>query len=300
MKESKIKLKKHATVLSIISNSFLIVLKFIAGFLSGSMSIISEAIHSSTDLLASFIAYVAVIQSSKPADEDHQFGHGKYEYIASLFESILIIFAGVFIAKEAFEKLSSQNITTIDPNLGLIVMGISIVTNFIVSKYLLKIAKLTNSPAIMADGSHLSADMFSSVAVIMGLLMVKLTGHPIFDILIALIVTVMIILTGIKLFKEAQENLLDKALTKTQIDEICNILKNYSNYVTMKNLKTRQNGFKKNIEITLLVDGNMTVCDAHKLCDEIETAIDKILKDTEISIHLEPQNITRVELAKNV
>lgn len=299
MNTTKIKLKKQATLVSIISNSCLIFIKFIAGFLSGSISIISEAIHSSTDLLASFIAYFAVLQSSKPADEDHQYGHGKYEYIASLFESLLIIFAGIIIAKETFEKLYSQTTYEIDANFGLIVMGISILVNYFVSKYLLKIAKKTNSPAIMADGSHLSADMFSSIAVITGLIMVKITGHSFFDSGIALIVSVMIILTGIGLYKDAQENLLDRALTKSQLDEIKNILENYSEFAELKSLKTRKNGFKKEIDITLLIDGDITVKEAHKLCDEIEFTIDSQLKETDISIHLEPK-ITHLELAKNV
>lgn len=299
MNKIKINLKKQATLVSIISNSCLIVLKFIAGLLSGSISIISEAIHSSTDLLASFIAYFAVLQSSKPADDDHQYGHGKYEYIASLFESLLIVLAGIFIAKETFEKIYSHTTYQIDANLGLVVMGISIITNYFVSRYLLMVAKKTNSPAIMADGSHLSADMFSSIAVVTGLIMVKLTGHSFFDSIIALIVAVMIILTGIKLYKEAQENLLDKALTVSQLDDIKNILQKFSDKVVLKTLKTRQNGFKKNIEITLLIDGNMTIKEAHKLCDEIEYTIDSQLKETEISIHLEPK-ITQPELVKNI
>ena len=299
MNKIKINLKKQATLVSIISNTCLIILKFIAGLLSGSISIISEAIHSSTDLLASFIAYFAVLQSSKPADDDHQFGHGKYEYIASLFESLLIVLAGIFIAKETFEKLYSHTTYEIDANLGLIVMGISIITNYFVSRYLLMVAKKTNSPAIMADGSHLSADMFSSIAVVTGLIMVKLTGHSFFDSVIALIVAVMIILTGIELYKEAQENLLDKALTASQLDDIKNILQKFSDKVVLKTLKTRQNSFKKEIDITLLIDGNMTVNEAHKLCDEIEFTIDSHLQETEISIHLEPK-ITQPELVKNI
>lgn len=298
MKNIKDKQKKQATIISIISNTILIILKFTSGIISGSISIISEAIHSTTDLLASFIAYFAVIQSSKPADEDHQFGHGKYEYIASYIESLLIIFAGICIAKQAFTKLFSGKTYEIDANLGLIVMAISIFVNYFVSKYLFKIAKETNSPAILADGSHLSADVFSSIAVIMGLLMVKITGITIFDTLIALIVTIIILLTGIKLYKNAQENLLDKALTTSQINDINKILQKYSDLIAVKSLKTRQNGFKKNIEIILLFDGNTTINEAHKLCDEIEDIIDKNLKDTEISIHVEPKNITQSEILK--
>ena len=294
MKTTKISLKKRATIVSIFSNSCLIILKFIAGIVSGSMSIISEALHSGTDLLASFIAYFAVLHSSKPADSDHQFGHGKYEYIASLFESLLILFAGLCIAKHAFFNLFTA--TPINPDMGLLVMLISIVTNYFVSKYLFNIAKKTNSPAIMADSAHLSTDMFSSVAVIVGLVLVKITGFAIFDSVVAIIVSIIIILAGISIYKKAQENLLDKALTTSQILEIKNIISLYSKIVDIKLLKTRQNGFKKNIEIILLTDGDMTIATAHQLCDKIEQEIEKKLKDTEISIHMEPKNITQPEI----
>lgn len=300
MKKVQVKLKKKAALVSIFSNTTLITLKFLAGIFSGSISIISEAIHSSTDLLASFIAYFAVTQSSKPADDDHQFGHGKYEYIASLFESLLIVFAGLCIAKHAFEKLYFSTSYTIDVNTGLLVMLISMIVNYAVSKYLFKIAKITNSPAIMADGTHLSTDMFSSVAVIVGLVIVKVTGLAIFDSLVALIVTVIIILAGIDIYKKAQNNLLDTALTTSQIDEIKQIVGQFPEIKSIKSLKTRNNGFYKNIVITLLVNGDMTVTDAHNLCDRIELAIDRQLKDTEISIHIEPDNISQVELVKNV
>lgn len=297
MKKVQVKLKKKAALVSIFSNTTLITLKFLAGIFSGSISIISEAIHSSTDLLASFIAYFAVTQSSKPADDDHQFGHGKYEYIASLFESLLIIFAGLCIARHAFENLYTTTPYEIDVDMGLLVMIISMVANYFVSKYLFKIAKITNSPAIMADGTHLSTDMFSSVAVIVGLVMVKITGHAIFDSLVALIVTVIIILAGIDIYKNAQNNLLDTALTTSQIDEIKQIVGQFPEIKSIKSLKTRNNGLYKNIVITLLVNGDMTVNDAHNLCDRLEFAIDKQLKDTEISIHIEP---AQVELVQNV
>ena len=299
MKTEEIKLKQKATKISIFSNLSLICLKFVAGILSGSISIISEAMHSGTDLIASFIAYFAVKESCKPADDDHQFGHGKYEYFASLFESLLIILAGFIIAKEAIMKFYHNSNYAINTDFGLIVMGISIVTNFFVSRYLFKVAKKTNSAAILADGSHLSADMFSSIAVILGLMMVRITHNAVFDSSVAIIVSLFIIFSGIKIFKTAQENLLDTSLKVSQIEKIKSILNNFSQ-VDIKSLKTRNNGIKKNIEIILLIDGDMSVNAAHKLCDEIENALDAELNETEISIHLEPKNINQSELVKNI
>ncbi|RAI15242.1 MAG: cation transporter [Candidatus Melainabacteria bacterium] len=283
--------KKKAAVVSMVSNSSLILIKFIAGFVSGSISIISEAVHSTSDMLASLIAFLAVSESSKPADADHQFGHGKYEYIASLLESILIIMAGFYIVFEGIKKLYTQENYMINPEIGLYVMGFSIVANLFVSKYLFKIAKETNSPALHADAAHLSTDMFSSIAVILGLVLVKITGNVIFDSVVAIIVAIIVLLAGIEIFKKAKENLVDTALSISQTEQIKEIIQIYSKTegVSLKTLKTRKNGLKKEIEIILLVDGELKVKDAHKICDKIENAIENKLTETEISIHLEPK-----------
>ena len=283
--------KKKAAVVSMVSNSSLILIKFIAGFVSGSISIISEAVHSTSDMLASLIAFLAVSESSKPADADHQFGHGKYEYIASLLESILIIMAGFYIVFEGIKKLYTQENYMINPEIGLYVMGFSIVANPFVSKYLFKIAKETNSPALHADAAHLSTDMFSSIAVILGLVLVKITGNVIFDSVVAIIVAIIVLLAGIEIFKKAKENLVDTALSISQTEQIKEIIQIYSKTegVSLKTLKTRKNGLKKEIEIILLVDGELKVKDAHKICDKIENAIENKLTETEISIHLEPK-----------
>lgn len=283
--------KKKAAVVSMVSNSSLILIKFIAGFVSGSISIISEAVHSTSDMLASLIAFLAVSESSKPADADHQFGHGKYEYIASLLESILIIMAGFYIVFEGIKKLYTQENYMINPEIGLYVMGFSIVANLFVSKYLFKIAKETNSPALHADAAHLSTDMFSSIAVILGLVLVKITGNVIFDSVVAIIFAIIVLLAGIEIFKKAKENLVDTALSISQTEQIKEIIQIYSKTegVSLKTLKTRKNGLKKEIEIILLVDGELKVKDAHKICDKIENAIENKLTETEISIHLEPK-----------
>ena len=152
-----------------------------------------------------------------------------------------------------------------------------------------KIAKLTNSPAILADSSHLDADIFSSIAVIFGLIMVKVTHNAVFDFVIAVIVSILIILKGISIFKTAQENLLDSALEKNQVEKIKKIIEKFPQ-VSIKTLKTRKNGIYKDIILILLIDGNMSVNQAHCICDNIEKLIDKKLKNTDISIHMEPNS----------
>lgn len=290
MNETATKQKQFAAVLSIVSNSSLILLKFIAGFLSGSIGIISEAIHSGSDLLASVITFFSVSESSKPADEDHQFGHGKYEDFTSFIEGILIILAAIYIIYEAIQKIFCGKDCKIDANVGLIVMFVSVVVNIIVSAYLFKTAKATGSTALYADGEHLRTDIYSSLAVFVGLLCVKLTGNIIFDPIIAILVAMIIFVAGYKICETAKNSLVDTSLSKEENEKIVEIInQNFGDgIISLKNLRTRQAGLKKNIEITLIVQKDMHISTSHKLCDKIEDEIEASIKNTDISIHLEP------------
>lgn len=290
MNETYAKKKKIAAVLSIASNSSLILLKFAAGILSGSIGIISEAIHSGSDLLASVITFFSVSESSKPADEDHQFGHGKYEDFTSFIEGILIILAALYIIYEAIQKLFCGNNCKIDANIGLIIMFISVVVNIIVSAYLFKTAKETGSTALYADGEHLRTDIYSSLAVFVGLLCVKITGNFIFDPIIAIMVAMIIFIAGYKICETAKNSLVDTSLSKEENEKITEIINaNLGNgLISLKTLRTRHAGLKKNIEITLIVQKDMHISTSHKLCDKIEDEIEAAIKNTDISIHLEP------------
>lgn len=283
--------KKFAAKLSILSNSSLIVLKLFAGVVSGSIGIISEAIHSGSDLFASIVTFLSINQSSKPADNDHQFGHGKYEDFAGLIEGVLIILASFYIIYEAAIKILFPSLEHINVDLGLVVMLISCVANFFVSKYLFKIAKKTDSIALYADGEHLRTDIYSSLAVFLGLLAVKLTGNPIFDPMIAIAVAVIIFNAGFKICETSKNSLLDTSLSEYENSQIEYIISGFigEGIIKLKSLRTRKAGMKKNIEMVLIIDGTMHVSKAHELCDQIEEKIDKCLHNTDISIHMEPK-----------
>lgn len=290
MERELTKEKKIAAAISIISNSMLILLKFIAGFISGSLGIISEAIHSGSDLLASIFTFFSVSESLKPADADHQFGHGKYEDLTSFIEGILIILAALYIIYEAIKKIIFSYRLEIDTNIGLIVMFISIIANLLVSVYLFKTAKKTNSSALYADGEHLRTDVFSSFAVFLGLFFVKLTGNSIFDPIIAIAVAIIIFIAGYRICETSRKSLLDTSLSEDENTQIIRIIDTFvkNDGICLKNLRTRKAGFKKNIELTLLVEKNMHICTSHELCDKIEAEIESRLKNTDITIHLEP------------
>lgn len=290
MNHKDIRDKRIAAQLSILSNSILVALKFIAGIISGSIGIISEALHSGSDLLASIVTFYSVAESAKPADNDHQFGHGKYEDFAGLVEGTLIILAAFYIVYESVKKIITPSLVTMNVNLGLYVMAFSVVANIFISSYLFRVAKRTDSMALFADGEHLRTDIYSSLAVFLGLLFVKFTGNPIYDPIIAIVVALIIFSAGFSICEKSRKNLLDVSLSDNENSQIEKIISEYigEGIISMKHLRTRKAGMKKNIELILTVDAAMSICAAHELCDKIEAHLDECLKNTDTTIHLEP------------
>ena len=290
--------KKLASGLSVFSNGLIIMLKLIAGVVSGSISIISEAIHSTSDLLASILTFLAVRKSSHPADKTHPFGHGGYEDVAGFLEGILIILASFFILWESAKRILSGASSEIDSTLGIVVMGVSAIMNFLVSRYLLAVAKKTDSVALKADAKHLSTDVYSSLGILVGFVLIKLTNITLLDPLIAIIVAIIILKTGIKITKESLNNLVDGTLPEEDIKKIENVLDNCQNIYGYKNLKSRKSGQNRDIDITLLCEGNITLRECHKICDTIEEKIKQSLPNTLITIHCEPFG-TNKDIKKN-
>lgn len=281
--------KKFAAGLSISSNTVLILLKIIAGHLSGSISIISEAIHSLSDFLASVLTFFAVTRSAEPADKDHPFGHGKYEDMSGFIEGGLIIFAGFYIIYEAAKKITFGYSMEAESMLGIYVMGFAVLTNFLVSRYLFYVAKKSDSVSLLADAEHLSTDIYSSLGVLLGLILIKITGITLLDPVIAIIVAVIILKTGFSISKETLNNLLDGSLPAEDIQTIENVLKNNTVIKGYKNIKGRKAGQYKEIEITLLFNPDMKISCCHNICDQIEAEIKAALGNVSTTIHAEPK-----------
>lgn len=280
--------KKFAAGLSITSNALVIVTKIIAGMVSGSISIISEAIHSLSDFLASVLTFFAVTRSAEPADKEHPFGHGKYEDMSGFIEGGLIIFAGFFIIFEAMEKLLHGYSLESESMLGIYVMAFAVAANFLVSRYLFYVAKKSDSVSLLADAEHLSTDIFSSLGVLIGLVLIKITGIVALDPIIALIVALIILKAGFSISKETLNNLLDGSLPNEDIAKIEEILKRNSVIKGYKNIKGRKSGQYKDIELTLLFNPDMKISCAHNICDQIENEIKKNLGQVSTTIHAEP------------
>lgn len=287
--------KKFAASLSITSNGLIIIFKLLAGIFTGSISIISEAIHSMSDFLASVLTFFAVIRSSKPADKSHPFGHGKYEDVAGFIEGLLIIFASFYIIWEACKKIINSSSLEFDSTWGIVVMSIAVVANLLVSHYLDFVAKKNDSIALRADAKHLSTDVYSSLGVLIGLVLIKLTGIVLLDPLIAIFVALIILKAGITITKETLNNLLDGTLPEGDIKIIENILKENNKISGFKNLKCRKSGSYRDVDITILCDGNMPIKDCHAICDVLEGQIQKSLPHTLITIHCEPYNKEQVK-----
>lgn len=280
--------KKFAAGLSITSNALIILLKLVAGVISGSISIISEAIHSMSDFLASVLTYLAVTRSSQPADKGHPFGHGRYEDMAGFLEGCLIIFAALYIILEAAKKLMNSNLIEFNSTPGIIVMGFAVVANTFVSHYLFSVARKTDSVSLYADAQHLSTDVYSSLGVLVGLVLIKVTGITLLDPIIALFVALIILKAGFSITKETLNNLVDGTLPPKDLERIEEILKNCDKIRGYKNIKGRKSGPGRDIDLTLLFDEDMTVKECHKICDDIEDKIKTELMHTQITIHCEP------------
>jgi cation diffusion facilitator family transporter len=289
--------KAQAAGISIISNTVLILSKLLVGLFTNSVSIISEAIHSLMDLLAAIIAFFSVKKSSEPADEDHQYGHGKYEEVSGFAEGVLILIAAGFIIYESVEKLSGDKIDYIDSVAGIAVMALSVIINIFVSRNLFKIAKETDSIALLADAEHLRTDVLTSAGVLAGLVLIKLTGLKILDPVVAILVALLIIKAGLELCIASMKNLLDSSLPDEEIKIIKEVLTEYSfdKIITYGNLKTRKSGAEKLIEFTLTMPGELTLEEAHKICDQIENDLKTEIPKTFITIHTEPCNSNCIE-----
>jgi cation diffusion facilitator family transporter len=272
--------------LSIISNTLLIIMKLAAGLISGSVSIISETIHSSMDLVAAIIAFFSVRVSDNPPDSRHPYGHGKIENISGVIEAILIFIAAIWIIIEAIKKLLGGKIELESIVLGSAVMIVSAVVNAVVSKKLYKVARETNSVALEADAFHLKTDVYTSLGVATGLILILITRINWLDPLIAILVALFIIKESYQLLRRAFTPLLDTAWGEDEIHELEKTLNRMD--VNYHNLRTRLAGNYRFIDIHIQLPEDVSVGNAHKYCDKIENELTGNYENLTVTIHVEP------------
>jgi cation diffusion facilitator family transporter len=272
--------------LSILSNTALIIMKLAAGIMSGSVSIISEAIHSSMDLIAALIAFFSVRVSDNPPDSRHPYGHGKVENISGVIEALLIFVAAIWIIWEAVKKLTGESAELESVGIGSLVMLISAIVNTFVSMRLYKVAKETNSVALEADALHLKTDVYTSLGVAAGLGLIMLTGIEILDPIVAMLVATFIIFESYQLLKRAFSPLLDTAWKENEIEDLELKLKQLE--VNYHDLRTRVAGNYRFVDLHIQIPENISVGNAHKYCDKIESELTSNYQNLSVTIHVEP------------
>jgi cation diffusion facilitator family transporter len=286
--------KTLAALMSVFSNSLLILLKVITGLITGSVSIISEAIHSAMDLLASFIAFFSVRTSDNPPDKEHPYGHGKFENISGAIEAILIFIAAIIIIYKAVKKLI-VNEPVESLGIGFFVMIFSAIVNTIVASILYRVAKKEDSVALAADALHLKVDVYTSIGVGLGLGAIWLI-HSIWDVnlyfldpVIALMIALIIIKEAWSMFIKAYNPLIDTSLSDEELKTIHEAINKFDNsFIDYHQLRTRKAGKYKYIDLHLTVRENMPISESHELCNKIEKEIEEKIENSTVIIHVEP------------
>jgi cation diffusion facilitator family transporter len=256
----------------------------------GSVSVLSEGIHSATDLMAALIAFFSIRAAAKPADDRHQFGHGKIENFSGSIEGLMIFGAAIYIIYEAIHKIM-VGVEIESLNLGIGIMGVATVANFLVSRHLHRIARKEDSVALEADAWHLTTDVYTSLGVFAGLIAVRLTGFVLLDPIIAICMALLIIRAAYRITSKAVKDLLDARLPQHEVNAISNIVdKHMGEIAGFHDLLTRKSGGERFIHLTLTLPHSFTVYQSHDLCNCIETEISEKLRNCHITIHCEPCN----------
>ncbi|CAN5180095.1 cation diffusion facilitator family transporter [soil metagenome] len=282
--------KTRAAALSIASNSILIALKLAAGALTGSVAILTEAMHSSIDLIASFVAYFSVREADKPADAEHPYGHAKIENLAAAIEAMLILVGSGVIIYVAVRSLANGS-EVHSLGIGIAVIGFSIVANLVVSANIARRARETESPALEGDAAHLLTDAATSAAVLVGLVLVQVTGATWLDPVIALVVAAAIVFAGVKLLARASRVLVDEALPPQELDAVRDAIAQLGprGVCGYHKLRARRAGSRRYVDLHVQFTAGTTLEDAHATAHALQDVIRERLRGADVLIHLEPE-----------
>ena len=265
-----------------------ICLKTIAYFLTGSVGLLSDALESVVNLAAGIMALVILTIAVHPADEDHPYGHSKAEYFSSGMEGALILLAAASICFTAIPRLISPRHIE-QAFWGLLVSVLASLVNFGVARILLRAGKRHRSITLEADAHHIMTDVWTSVGVIIGVGAVAISDWHILDPIIALLVALNIVWTGVKLIRRSAQGLMDVALPDADLAAIQSVIERYSQEdVQFHALRTRQAGARNFISVHVLVPGQWTVQQGHQLLEDFETDISRVIPNVHIITHLEP------------
>lgn len=285
-----IRTKSGAAALSIASNSFLIAIKLAAGAITGSIAILTEAVHSLIDLVASVVAYVSVRKADEPADAEHPYGHEKVESLAATIEGMLILVGAGIIVYEATQQLVEGS--ELDQlGIGIGVMAFSVVANLGVSTVLSRQARAHDSPALEGDAAHLRTDALTSAGVLLGLGVVEVTGIVAFDAITALIVAAAIVWAGIRIIRRSSGVLVDETLPEAELDRIEAAIASArtEEVAGYHKLRARRAGSRRHIDLHVQYRSGTSLERAHELAHQMRASIEAEIELAEVLIHVEPE-----------
>ena len=282
--------KTRAAAFSIASNATLIALKLVAGAITGSIAVITEAVHSAIDLVASIVAYYSVRKADEPPDEDHPYGHEKVENVAAGIEGMLILVgAGIIIYESARRLADHAGVEKL--GIGIAVIGFSAVANMVVSTYLYRQARLTDSPALEGDAAHLRTDAYTSAGVLLALVLVEATGVQELDAITALLVAVAIVWSGIQILNRSTRVLVDEVLPAEELAAVRAAIEEFGSeeVAGFHKLRARSAGSRRYIDLHVQFRSGTTLERAHELAHELQNEIRKRVRGADVLIHLEPE-----------
>jgi cation diffusion facilitator family transporter len=286
--------KRAAAGVSIAYNATLIALKVAAAIITGSVAILSEALNSTIDLVASVIAFVAVRRADEPADVEHPYGHEKVENVAAGIEGLLIIGGAVFIITESIGRLVNGNTEVESLGIGIAVIAFSTLSASTVSVFLRRQARKHDSPALQGDAAHLGADALTSAGVLIALALVQLTGAEQLDAAVAIVFSGFIIFTGLNIIRRAAGILVDEAPPPQEMDlieaAIARARANEPEVVGYHKLRARTTGRRRYIELHVQFRSGTSLERAHQVAHELRNAIETDLGNAEVLIHVEPES----------
>lgn len=283
-------LASRAASLSFLSNFVLMFVKLAVGLFTGSIAILTDALDSAEDTVASTFAFFSVRLSARPADIEHPYGHGKAESLAAGGQALLIAGAGAFIIYQAVRRLMvGQEDVLLGP--GLVTMGATAVVNLGAALYVSRAARITGSLALSSDARHLWTNIAQAGAIVVALVLIGLTGNNLFDPLVALLLAVYLLWTAGRVFQTALVQIMDVSLPPAELDVIESCIRRFRPQIAgYHHLRTRRSGRERYIDVHLVVDPRKSVGEVHDVCDRIEDDVGQRLPGAVVTIHTEPDD----------
>ena len=285
------KIAIKVSVISIILNCLLTLIKFISGVISKSSAMISDSVHSLSDVLSTFVVIIGVKISNKKADSDHPYGHERIECVSAIILSGILFIIGALIGINGIKNVTNSSNLVMPGVLALIASIISIISKEAMYQYTIRVSKKINSAALKADAWHHRSDALSSIGSFIGILGSRL-GFKIFDPLASVIISLCIIKVSIDIFKDAIDKMVDKSCDKEVIDKVISVIEKNESVKNIDDIKTRQFGNKAYVDVEISVDENLLLKDAHKVAEEIHDSVENEINIVKhCMVHVNPYEV---------